>query len=165
MILNVFNWTIAKLGNKLMVSHNLRSYVNIRSQIMNHHQFMAQFGDCPIKSVENYFLRFYSLLFDAFLNHRFMDQFQWHHFVTIFSLLSILSPFCRHLSHFTMRRRKLYSDDKLNWAIGEYYNGNKNVKLWKNGEKWCHCNWSINRWFKKHQKLANRIEGNSFKHI
>ena len=26
-----------------------------------------------------------------------------------------------------MRRRKLYSDDKLNRAIGEYYNGTKKV--------------------------------------
>ena len=26
-----------------------------------------------------------------------------------------------------MRRRKLYTDDKLNRAIGEYYNGTKNV--------------------------------------
>ena len=26
-----------------------------------------------------------------------------------------------------MRQKKLYSNDKLNWAIGEYYNGTKNV--------------------------------------
>ena len=79
----------------------------------------------------NYFLWLYSLLFDTFLNHQFMAHFQWHHFVTILSQLSILSPFCHHfvtiLSQFTMRRRKLYSDDKLNRAIGEYYNGTKKV--------------------------------------
>ena len=26
-----------------------------------------------------------------------------------------------------MRQQKLYRDDKLNWAIGEYYNGTKKV--------------------------------------
>ena len=42
-----------------------------------------------------------------------------------------MTPFCHHfvtfLSQFTARRRKLYSNDKLNRAIGEYYNGTKNV--------------------------------------
>ena len=47
-----------------------------------------------------------------------------------------LSPFCHNLacchhfvailSQYTMRRRKLYIDDKLNRAIGEYCNGTKN---------------------------------------
>ena len=58
-----------------------------------------------------------------------MDQLQWHHFVTILSQLSTFSPFCHHfmtiLSQFMMRRKKLYRDDKLNQAIGEYYNGTK----------------------------------------
>ena len=31
------------------------------------------------------------------------------------------------LSQFMMRRKKLYRDDKLNQAIGEYYNGTKKV--------------------------------------
>ena len=39
--------------------------------------------------------------------------------------------FCRHfvtiLSQFMMRRRKLYSDDKLNQAIREYYHRTKKV--------------------------------------
>ena len=39
--------------------------------------------------------------------------------------------FCRHFvtisSQFTMKCRKIYSDDKLNRAIGEYYNGTKKV--------------------------------------
>ena len=38
----------------------------------------------------------------------------FHHFVTI-------------LSQFTMKQRKLYSEDNPNWAIGEYYNGTKKV--------------------------------------
>ena len=50
-----------------------------------------------------------------------------HHF----SQLRILSPCCHHvvtiLSQSTMRQRKLYSDYKLNWAIGEYDNGTKKV--------------------------------------
>ena len=28
-VLNTFNWTIAKLGHKLMVSHKLRSDINL----------------------------------------------------------------------------------------------------------------------------------------
>ena len=50
---------------------------------------------------------------------------------------TILSPFCHNLafchhfvtilSQYTMRRRKLYSDDKLNRVIREYYNGTKKV--------------------------------------
>ena len=48
---------------------------------------------------------------------------------------TILSPFCHNLefcnhfvtilSQFTMRLRKLYSNDKINQTIGEYYNGTK----------------------------------------
>ena len=64
---------------------------------MAHHQFMAQFYDFRIKCVYNYFLRFYLLLFNAFLNHWFMAQFQWHHFATIWSQISILSQICHHL--------------------------------------------------------------------
>ena len=94
---------------------------------MAHHQFMAQFCDCPIKCVQNYFLQFYLLLFDTF----------WITGLWPSSNDNILSPFfhnltfCHHvvtiLSQFTMRRRKLYSYDKLNRAIGEYYNGTKKV--------------------------------------
>ena len=50
--------------------------VNARSQFMAHHQFMAQFCDCPIKCVYDYFFQFYLLLFDEILNLRFMAQFQ-----------------------------------------------------------------------------------------
>ena len=41
--------------------------------------------------------RLYSLIFDDFLNHQFMAQFQWHHFFTILSQLSIFSPFRHNL--------------------------------------------------------------------
>ena len=65
-----------------------------------------------------------------------------HHFVTILSpfchhFVTILSPYCHNLvfchhfviilSQFMMRRRKLYSDHKLNSAIGKYYHGTKKV--------------------------------------
>ena len=50
--------------------------INVRSQIMTHHQFMAQFCDCPIKCVYDYFFQFYLLPFDAFLGRFFMSQFQ-----------------------------------------------------------------------------------------
>ena len=72
---------------------------------MTNHQFMAQFYDFPIKCVQNYFLRFYSLLFDAFLNHRFMAQEFWH--------------------NFSMRGWKHYSEDELDQLINEYWNGTK----------------------------------------
>ena len=62
---------------------------NVRSQIMNHHQFMDQFRDCPIKCIYNYFLRFYLLLFDDFLNHWFMAQVQWNNYDTTIILFKI----------------------------------------------------------------------------
>ena len=43
-----------------------------------------------------------------------------HNFATTYHFVTILS-------RFTMRRQKLNSNDKLNWAIGEYYNGTKKV--------------------------------------
>ena len=43
-----------------------------------------------------------------------MDQFQWHHFVTIWSQV-------------TRKLWELYSDNKLNRVIGEYCNGTKKV--------------------------------------
>ena len=65
---------------------------NVRSQFMAHHHFMTQFCDCTIKCVLKYFLRLYSLIFDAF-------------FIT--GLLSssndtILSPFCHNLAFFNI---------------------------------------------------------------
>ena len=91
---------------------------------MAHHQFMAQFCYFPIKCAYNYFLQFYSINFNAFLNHRLMAHFQWQQFVTILSQLRNLSPFCYN---FIMRRQKIYRDNKLNRAIGEYNNGTKKV--------------------------------------
>ena len=66
---------------------------------------MAQFHSCPIKCVYNYFLWFYLLLFDAFMNHWFMAQEFWH--------------------NFSMRGQKNYSEDELDQAISEYSNGTK----------------------------------------
>ena len=37
-----------------------------------------------------------------------------------------MTQFFHHLSQFTMRRLKIHSNNKLNRAIGEYYNGTKN---------------------------------------
>ena len=50
--------------------------------------------------------------------HHFHNLVFCHHFITI------LSQFCHN---FTMRRRKLCTSEKLNQAIGGYYNGAKKV--------------------------------------
>ena len=52
-----------------------------------------------------------------------MAQFQWHHFVTILSQISILSPFCHHFVQIydetteTIQRRQAQSSDRgiLQW--------------------------------------------------
>ena len=100
--------------------NNLDLTGNVRSQFMAHHQFIARFCDCPIKCVKNYFLWFYSLLFDTFWITGLWPSSN----DTILSLFCHNLAFCHHvvtiLSQFTMRRRILYSDDKLKRAIGEY---------------------------------------------
>ena len=48
-------------------------------------------------------------------------------FFTILSQLSIFHHLVTILPQFTIIRRKLYSNDNLNRAIGEYYNGIKQV--------------------------------------
>ena len=109
--------------------------MKVRSQFMAHHQFMAQFCDCPIKCVYNFYLCLYLLLFDEILNHRFMAQFQWHHFVTILSQLSILSPFFTILHHFFT----IYDETTQTIQQQQYQSSDRGIAQW---DKKCHfCHW------------------------
>ena len=124
---------------------------NVRSQFMAHHQFMAQFCDCSIKCVKNYFLQFYLLLFDTFWitslwpssNDTILSPF-CHNLAFCHNFVTMLSPFCHNLQW----------DDGNYTATTSYIKWSRNITM---GPKRSFL--SLNRWMfawtvrKRHFKL------------
>ena len=66
-----------------------------------------------------------------FLYHRFMAQFQWHNFVTIFSQIIILSPFCHHFS-------LIYDETTENIQLRQAQSSNRGILQWDQKGHCCH---------------------------